>query len=81
MVGFKFSNYLPEATPDLSRQAKFDERVAALETDANGYIKIFKNTLNKGTEGFKFKVNRDYLLPIPTNQVTLNPNLKQNPGW
>ncbi|WP_104384506.1 RagB/SusD family nutrient uptake outer membrane protein [Sphingobacterium sp. HMA12] len=80
-VGFKFSNYLPEATPDLSRQAKFDERVAALETDANGYIKIFKNTLNKGTEGFKFKVNRDYLLPIPTNQVTLNPNLKQNPGW
>lgn len=80
-VGFKFSDHLPEATPDISRQAKFDERVAALETDANGYINIFKNTMNGGTQGYKFKVDRDYLLPIPTNQLTLNPKLKQNPGW
>ncbi|ULT28909.1 RagB/SusD family nutrient uptake outer membrane protein [Sphingobacterium sp. E70] len=80
-VGFKFADYLPEATPDLSRQAKFDERVASLETDAKGYIRIFKKTLNGGTQGFKFKVDRDYLMPIPTNQLTLNTNLKQNPGW
>ncbi|WP_416171541.1 RagB/SusD family nutrient uptake outer membrane protein [Algoriphagus boritolerans] len=24
---------------------------------------------------------RDYLLPIPTNELTLNQNLTQNPGW
>ncbi len=78
---FKFEDYLPEATPDLSRQKTFEERVAALEVDANGYIKIFKSTLNGGTQGYKFNVNRDYLYPIPTNQLTLNPNLKQNPGW
>lgn len=24
---------------------------------------------------------KNYLLPIPTQQVTLNPNLAQNPGW
>ncbi|WP_369294063.1 RagB/SusD family nutrient uptake outer membrane protein [Sphingobacterium siyangense] len=29
----------------------------------------------------KFKVDRDYLPPIPTNQLTLNPKLGQNPGW
>lgn len=24
---------------------------------------------------------KNYLLPIPTQQITLNPNLEQNPGW
>lgn len=24
---------------------------------------------------------RNYLLPLPTDQLSLNPNLKQNPGW
>jgi hypothetical protein len=24
---------------------------------------------------------KHYLLPIPTQQIQLNPNLKQNPGW
>lgn len=24
---------------------------------------------------------RNYLLPIPTQQISLNPNLEQNPGW
>ncbi|GHT13151.1 hypothetical protein FACS189426_17650 [Bacteroidia bacterium] len=80
-TNFKFDDYLPEATPDLSRQKVFDERVSALAADADGYIKIFKNTLNGGTQGFKFNVNRDYLYPIPTNQLTLNPKLGQNPGW
>lgn len=80
-IGFNFSDYLPEATPDVSRQATFEERVNALEVDADGYVKIFKNTMNGGTQGFKFNVGRDYLYPIPTNQLTLNPKLGQNPGW
>lgn len=78
---FKFTDYLPEAAPDVSRQAKFDERVAELQADPDGYVKIFKNVLNGGTEGFKFKVDRDYLLPIPPDQLTISPNMKQNPGW
>ena len=78
---FKFADYLPEAQPDLARQAVFEDRVSALETNANGYIKIFKNTLNGGTQGFKFNESRDYLYPIPVNELTLNPKLKQNPGW
>ena len=25
--------------------------------------------------------DRNYLLPLPKDQLELNPNLKQNPGW
>jgi len=31
--------------------------------------------------GYQFNVNRDYLLPLPTQEVTLNLNLTQNIGW
>ncbi|GHT65728.1 hypothetical protein FACS189452_00370 [Bacteroidia bacterium] len=79
--GFKFADYMPLTIPDTARQTKFDERVGELVADANGYIKIFKNTLNGGTQGYKFNPSRDYLYPIPTNQLTLNPKLGQNPGW
>jgi hypothetical protein len=79
--GFDFEVYLPEAEPDVSRQETFTDRVSALVADGDGYIKIFKNTLNGGTQGFKFNLNRDYLYPIPTNERTLNPKLGQNPGW
>ena len=30
---------------------------------------------------FSFDPGRDYYYPIPTDDRTLNPNLKQNPGW
>jgi hypothetical protein len=28
-----------------------------------------------------FKANKSELLPIPQNEIDVNPNLKQNPGW
>lgn len=31
--------------------------------------------------GYGFMSNRDYLSPISTQELTLNPNLEQNPGW
>lgn len=53
----------------------------AYPVDANGYIELFKNVGAMAT-GYKFNVNRDYLSPIPTNELTLNPKLlPQNPGW
>lgn len=52
----------------------------AYPVDANGYIEKFKNSAPLAN-GYQFKVNRDYLSPLPTNELTLNPNLKQNPGW
>lgn len=29
----------------------------------------------------KFDAARDYLWPLPINEIALNPGLKQNPGW
>ena len=80
-VGFRFEDYLPEASTELGRQITFEEGVATYEPDADGYLKPFTNVLNGGTEGYKFNVDRDYLFPIPTTQLTLNPKLGQNPGW
>lgn len=46
--------------------------------DEEGYIDPLQN---EAPNGFNFNPNRDYLLPIPINELTLNPNLEQNPGW
>ncbi len=47
-------------------------------TDADGYIDPFQITM---PNGYGFKVDRDYLSPIPLSEMVINPNLKQNPGW
>lgn len=48
--------------------------------NANGYIEPFQQVATL-SNGYQFNVNRDYLNPIPTQELTLNPNMKQNPGW
>ncbi|HVV04340.1 MAG TPA: RagB/SusD family nutrient uptake outer membrane protein [Puia sp.] len=51
-------------------------QVAGVVVDANNYIRIYTN-INSRTWDDKM-----YLYPIPTQELTLNPNLKpQNPGW
>lgn len=50
-------------------------------TDANGYIEPFKNIASMAN-GYQFKINRDYLWPLPKDQLVLNPKLgPNNPGW
>jgi hypothetical protein len=79
--GFKFADLGPLAETDFSRQEKFDERLAALKTDANGYIDPYANYPSM-SDGYKFNLGRDYLQPIPQNELTLNPQLApNNPGW
>jgi starch-binding outer membrane protein, SusD/RagB family len=46
--------------------------------DSNGYLDPYQKSLSKG---YQFNINRDYLLPIPQQEITLNKNLTQNPGW
>lgn len=46
-----------------------------------GFFDPYRFTLSGPGSTFAFNPNRDYLLPLPTNELTLNPNLKQNPGW
>lgn len=44
----------------------------------NGLIDYYKNVL---PNGYQFKPERDYLESIPQDELTLNPELTQNPGW
>jgi len=54
--------------------------VGQLPVDANGYIEYYQN-VGGLKDGYQFKINRDYLSPIPTDQRVLNPKITQNPGW
>ncbi|MBS1665408.1 MAG: RagB/SusD family nutrient uptake outer membrane protein [Bacteroidetes bacterium] len=59
--------------------------------DGNSYNSFFYNVdAGQLENGYKilqsgsqrsFNVNKNYLLPIPTKQITLNTKLAQNPGW
>lgn len=46
-------------------------------TDKNGKLTTVSNPLYLRV----FNKNRDYLWPIPYNEIVLNPNLTQNPNW
>ena len=44
----------------------------------DGYFDPLKFQL---PEGYGFELGRDYLSPISTEELNLNPSLEQNPGW
>lgn len=48
-------------------------------TDDEGYFAPYKEFIPN--QHFSFDPNKSYLWPIPTQELLLNPNLKQNPGW
>jgi hypothetical protein len=49
--------------------------------DQDGYLDPYRQFAPMD-DGYQFNINRDYLYPIPTNELTLNPALRpQNPGW
>ncbi|HEY4290461.1 MAG TPA: RagB/SusD family nutrient uptake outer membrane protein [Puia sp.] len=47
-----------------------------LENEASGGDIVINKTIPK-----MFNENRDYLFPIPLQEILLNPNLTQNPNW
>lgn len=57
---------------------KIENQIKNILIDENRYIDRYKNSL---PNGYGFDEKRDFLSPIPTNQLTLNSNLAQNPGW
>ena len=46
--------------------------------DANGFLDPYQQKI---PAGYGFKIGRDYLNAIPKDQLLLNPELVQNPGW
>lgn len=61
-------------------QADYPEMVGGKDIylDEDGYVDPYQVSL---PEGYKFNPERDYLLPLPTTELVLNKNLKQNPEW
>ena len=52
---------------------------SSILVNSDGYIDPYINTI---PDGFGFKLGRDYLSPIPTEEIVLSQgNLTQNPGW
>ena len=49
-----------------------------LFVDANGFVDPYQSAL---PNGYGFDPDRDYLSPVPSDELTLNSNLVQNPGW
>ena len=52
-----------------------------LAVDANNFIDPYKTTLTGPNGGWGFNPAKNYLQPVPTNELTLSTALKQNPGW
>ncbi len=49
--------------------------------DNDGYMDPYAQYIPLRS-GYRFNLNRDYLYPIPQNELTVNPALRpQNPGW
>ncbi len=44
----------------------------------NGLIDVLQSVI---PNGYQFRPGRDYLGSVPETELTLNPNLTQNPGW
>lgn len=53
--------------------------IHAMPVDDDGYVEPYKNFLS--SRGYLFNPERDYLLPIPSTELVLNPKLGQNPNW
>ncbi|MFR9524418.1 MAG: RagB/SusD family nutrient uptake outer membrane protein [Rikenellaceae bacterium] len=52
--------------------------LSLLTVDTDGFIDPLGATL---PGGYAFKSNRDYLMAIPTTEISLNKELVQNPNW
>ena len=69
-----YTDDVPSGLPANAVKCKIGERVYFTEGD-HGYVDVTPNLPGLWNE------NRDYFYPIPTDELTLNPNLEQNPGW
>lgn len=72
-----FSNKRPVGYP--FDQLEWGDQVIPVPVNEEGLLDPYYDNL--GSTGYQFNAERDYLDPIPNNELTLNPNLTQNPGW
>jgi hypothetical protein len=63
----------------LTAEDGIEEIFSPVVVNAEGYIDLFVDVLTGGSYGFN--EGRDYLSPLPNDQLKLNTSLTQNPGW
>lgn len=61
-------------TPALKAQYPASQ-VSSIVVDANNYIRVYPNFTTRTWN------DKMYLFPVPLQEITLNPNIQQNPGW
>ncbi|WP_344980293.1 RagB/SusD family nutrient uptake outer membrane protein [Compostibacter hankyongensis] len=89
--GYRFDDLMRWAATALIKQPLYGARysqfvgkpfnppLSNIPVSADGYIFPLKNT--PAAQGWQFNPGRDYLLPIPSDELVLNKHLTQNPGW
>ena len=61
---------------------EFKKINAALKQDTEGYLDPYSGTVLTGAGStWGFNPAKHYLMPLPTNELTINTKLKQNPGY
>ncbi|MCG8502801.1 MAG: RagB/SusD family nutrient uptake outer membrane protein, partial [Firmicutes bacterium] len=59
--------------------ARYPEaNVKRIEIDGKKYIDVYQGS-DVGNR--QFDENKHYLMPLPLSEISMNPNLGQNPGW
>jgi len=61
-------------TPALRAQYPAGQ-VGSIVVDANNYIRVYPNFASRTWN------DKQYLFPVPTQEITLNPAITPNPGW
>jgi hypothetical protein len=56
-------------------RTKYTYDISGVVVDANGNVRVYPSITARAWD------DKMYLYPIPTQELTLNPNIKQNPGW
>ena len=56
-------------------RATYTYNIDGVVVDANNYVRVYPGITARAWD------DKMYLYPIPTQEITLNPNIKQNPGW
>ena len=64
--------------PKGAKAAQFPAEFLNWAVDADGFLDPYQVAI---PNGFQFRLDRDYLDPIPETQMILNPALTQNPNW
>lgn len=89
--GFRFDDLMRWAAADVIKKPllgakysqfegkSFDPPLENIPVSNDGYIFPYKNT--PAANGWQFDVRKNYLKPLPSNELTINTKLDQNPGY